>query len=722
MLTGMSNLLNRLFRRKSAAASAMVMHRQGQPAPRLTNIKALSTDGYAKNPDVFAAVNGITGNAKGIEWKLLKLSNRAARKGITPQQVRSTLHTAAKLGGKHGYMKKQRQLIKERVLVPIDTHALLDLLAQPNPLQDWSEFIESVLGHYCVTGNYFVNAVGPTDSTKPPQELWVLRPDKMKVIVGNQEQPVLGYKYGDGEGQTLPFESVLHGKTWNPLDDYWGMSPIMAAARRVDWSNAAEDWNLALVQSGGQPGGAVVVEGRLTPDQRSEMKEWVDEEYLGTKNVGRPLLLEGGMDWKTLSLTPQEAAWLDGQEHATRKIAHVLGWPSVLLGDSSDRTYSNYGEARKASYEEATLPKLDMLRNKLNTWLVPRFGPDLLLAYDTDDIEALQEDRDKLWNRIGAAEHLTINEKRLATGYAEHPGADVLLVPAMKIPVGGSKESTGKQDANPLLGKAIGLKTMEQKTAWWEAMQAQRERLTEAMEPLALDVLDAERDAVVKAIKSTGSPASAAIAAEKALSAHRSDWEDLVKRIYTVVGSAFASDVAANLSKQTSLPYGVTKDEVEDTWRNTILEYLATITETKSKIITETSMGQIRQALATGIADGESIPKLAARVGEVYDAGNPYRSKMIARTETIAASNLGSRAGAKATELPLLKEWLTTPGPRTRDSHRQAGAAYSIKPIEMDEAYVVGGSQLLFPGDSSLGAAASEVVNCRCTEVYQVAE
>lgn len=713
------------FRRKSAAAHGMVLHRQGQAAPTLTNMTALAKEGYGRNPDVFAAVNGITGNAKGIEWRLLKLTRRATRKGWTPQRVQKQLHVAQKLGGARAYRRKRALLVKHHVLEPVEEHALLDVLAQPNPLQDWSQFIESVLGFYCVTGNFFIDMVGPDNPSAPPRELWVLRPDRTRIVIGDAENPVSHYMYGPGQGQRREQEQVIHGKTWNPTDDFWGLSPIMAAARRIDWSNAAEDWNLALVQNGGQPAGAVMVEGNLNPDQRKEMREWVDTEYTGKDNVGRPLLLEGGMDWKQLALNPQEAAWLEGQEHATRKIAHVLRWPSVLLGDSSDRTYSNYGEARKASYEEATLPLLDLVRNLLNTRLVPRFGDDLILDYCIEDIEALQDDKTEAWKRIDESEELTFNEKRIAKGYESLPGLDVVLVPATKIPVGGTppaKDGT-KAGLEPAELRSIGFRTLDQKEAWWQVLEAERERIEERMTQLMQDVLDGELAVAMAAVRGASHEVSAGIAAERALEAYRPTWEQTIKQLYLSTAGVFATHVADSLTKDAGgLPYGVTKDDVEDEWQRIVLEYLSTVSATKSALISETSMSAIRAALAAGIAEGESIPQLANRISDVYDAGSSYRATMIARTEVVAASNLGNRAGAKATGLPLTKEWLASPGGRTRDTHAAAGSTYSADPIGLDDPFVVGGAQLMFPGDSSMGAPASEVVNCRCTEVYNVVE
>ncbi len=82
------------IRRKSAAAGAMVMYRTGQAAARTTSVNSIAKEGYTKNPDVYAAITGITTAAKGIEWGLLKLSNRGKQKGYTPESVRSVLATA----------------------------------------------------------------------------------------------------------------------------------------------------------------------------------------------------------------------------------------------------------------------------------------------------------------------------------------------------------------------------------------------------------------------------------------------------------------------------------------------------------------------------------------------------------------------------------------------------------------------------------------------------
>jgi HK97 family phage portal protein len=130
--------------------------------------------------------------------------------------------------------------------------------------------------------------------------------------------------------------------------------------------------------------------------------------------------------------------WLEGRKMSRVEICNVFQVPPELIGIQDQKTYSNYQEARKAFYTETVLPLMDRLCDDLNNWLVPVFGDNLILDYDKDEIEALQEDREKVWTRVQNANWLTVNEKRSATGYEEIDGGDVVLVPATLVPIQGA--------------------------------------------------------------------------------------------------------------------------------------------------------------------------------------------------------------------------------------------------------------------------------------------
>lgn len=141
-------------------------------------------------------------------------------------------------------------------------------------------------------------------------------------------------------------------------------------------------------------------------------------------NAGRPLLLEGGLDWKAMSLSPKDMDFLDAKHNAAREIALAFGVPPMLLGIPGDATYANYQEANRALWRDTILPLASRVGAALSQWLAPGYGGSLRLAVDSDRIEALSSDRAALWDRVTAAPFLTLNEKRIAVGYAPVEGGD----------------------------------------------------------------------------------------------------------------------------------------------------------------------------------------------------------------------------------------------------------------------------------------------------------
>ena len=153
---------------------------------------------------------------------------------------------------------------------------------------------------------------------------------------------------------------------------------------------------------------------------------------------------------------------------------------------------------------------------------------------------------------------------------------------------------------------------------------------------------------------------------------------------------------------------------VAASWEEEVAAELERTAGLKIGGMTASSRELLWRELRDGIAEGESIPELAARIQAAWDQAGPARATLIARTEVVAASNAGSQAGARLTGLALLKRWIATPGPRTRPAHAAAWGQQR----KLDEPYLVMGQQLKYPGDTSLGASARNVCNCRCAEGY----
>jgi HK97 family phage portal protein len=197
-----------------------------------------------------------------------------------------------------------------------------------------------------------------------------------------------------------------------------------AAAASIDIHNAAGGWNKALLDNAARPSGALVYAGppgaTLGAEQFERLKSELEASFQGSANAGRPLLLEGGLDWKPLSLTPKDMDFMEAKAAAARDIALAFGIPPMLLGLPGDNTYANYAEANRIFWRQTVIPLASRIAASVTHWLSPVYG-QVVLQPDLDRIDALSQERDALWARLGQAAFLTDDEKREAVGYSPLP-------------------------------------------------------------------------------------------------------------------------------------------------------------------------------------------------------------------------------------------------------------------------------------------------------------
>lgn len=310
-------------------------------------------------------------------------------------------------------------------------HPLLSLFANPNPNQSYGEYVEQVVGYLLISGNSYEEGVTATGNTV--RELYALRPDRMKVIAGADGVPS-GYEYAVG-GRRIrwdidgDFSPVLHRKFFNPIDDFYGLSPVEPAAFSIDVHNASGAYLKALLDNSARPSGALVSASDmpLGDDQFARLKAQLEEQHQGARNAGRPMLLEGGLDWKPMGFSPTDIGMLDVKNAAARDICLAFGVPPMLIGIPGDNTYSNYQEARLAFWEDTIIPLLSRIVQGWQGWLADPMG--VVIKPDLDQIPAIVEKRQTLWDMLGKSTVLTINEKREAMGYDALPDGDVLQSP-----------------------------------------------------------------------------------------------------------------------------------------------------------------------------------------------------------------------------------------------------------------------------------------------------
>jgi len=362
----------------SQVGRLMAVEGLGRPVWTPRDYGSLAREGYSRNPIVYRAVRMIAEAAASAPWLLYD---------------------------------GEREL---------DAHPLLALLRRPNPAQSGAVLMESVYGHLMVAGNAYLEVVA-IDGT--PRELFALRPDRMKVVPGPDGWPQ-AFQYTAGartvefvqEGDVPP---ILHLSLFHPSNDHYGFAPIEAAQTSLDIHNASGAWTKALLDNAARPSGALVYtgDGNLNDEQFARLKAELEDGYAGARNAGRPLLLEGGLDWKTMAMSPRDMDFIEAKREAAREIALAFGVPPMLLGIPGDNTYANYREATRAFWRQTVLPLVARTAQALGNWLGEAWAEELRLSYDADQIDALSAEREALWDRVAKADFLTRDEKRLAVGY-----------------------------------------------------------------------------------------------------------------------------------------------------------------------------------------------------------------------------------------------------------------------------------------------------------------
>jgi HK97 family phage portal protein len=304
--------------------------------------------------------------------------------------------------------------------------AMMDDAIAPlvNATSAGQSLLETMAAHLLLHGNSYVQVICGADDK--PAELFALRPDRITIEPDEKGWPV-AYAYRAGEHQTrfaaqdeMGRPTIIHIKAFHPTDDHYGLGCLGAAAKAVAVHNAAAQWNKALLDNAARPSGALVFDpgpdgSALSADQFDRLKAEMEASFAGSGNAGRPMLLEGGLKWQSMSMTPADMDFVALKAAAAREIALAFGVPPMLLGLPGDNSYANYKEANRALWRLTILP----LAGKILAGLSGALGAwwdDANLSVDRDQISALSEDRERLWAQVSAADFLSPEEKRAMLG------------------------------------------------------------------------------------------------------------------------------------------------------------------------------------------------------------------------------------------------------------------------------------------------------------------
>ncbi len=602
---------------------------------------------------------------------------------------------------------------------PIKGHAIEKLLKNPNPEFSGQDLIEVLIAHLELVGNALWQ---PIIVGKSVREVWPVFPDLVKPIPGEKPGEWLkGWNVTLSSGQQilLPPDQFIHFQQVDPGNPYWGISPLMAAARTVDTDNEAQDTQKITMQNRGVVDGVFTHEATMSEEQFEEARRQIRERFLDKSRRREPWVLGAGAKWNQMSITPVEMDFIASRLANLRAIAAAFGLDPWWLGDRSASTYNNVMEARKALYEDVVIPLLDDIRSTLNLKLAPIYGDGIFITYDLSGIPALREDFGQkveqaktLWAMGVPFEQIN---SRLKMGFEEFDGWGTGYLPISTVPATSTfapedetpEEASGESE--PPSRKLLNIETEEAKAAYWKAVDRRRIGWWGVASKKIRPLFEAEAKAVANALEKESDLDKLEAAAAREIQKLSTKWEESLASLLMAVVEDFGEDTAGNLGAE---PKSAEPSEVKwrfDPFSAASRAWISQHGAESVKTILATNLADVRAVILRGKEEDLAVTEIGRNIGQFYADRSAFKSMRIARTEVGAAAGFGQREAAKQSGVVQAKTWLSSRDSRVRDSH----AALDGEERGLNERYSNG---LMFPGDPSGDPASS--INCRCLETY----
>jgi len=419
----------------------------------------LARRGYAGNEIVFAAIELIATSASephivGRRWR--RASPQLQPGSREALRVQDEIHweTGRLLAKGHSYAEVNAALIRNGFITQVPDHPLVRILNNPNPFVSRGQLWSTITMDHRLAGNaYLLKARyqgGPLEGAVG--ELWRLRPDRVRIIPDRQKV-IAGYEYGfGGDKVILPPEDVIHFKTRNPFDDYYGMPPLLPIMGRLDIDAYMQGFLKTFFEHGQTgPGSILTVKTKLGDDAKTEIRERMQRQFGPGNWLGTMIIDNNETTYQQMGLNrglrdalPKE---IDAQTEA--RIAMVFGIPGSILGlliGYESSSYANKRADREVFWKITMAPLLSDLDDALNLSLVREFGGIDEVMFDLSDIEALQEEVDKRvgrWLKVLGGGGCSLEEFRDAVGLDPENLDGTFLIPANILPTHGDALGEG---------------------------------------------------------------------------------------------------------------------------------------------------------------------------------------------------------------------------------------------------------------------------------------
>jgi len=390
--------------------------------------------GYQTNATVYSIINLITKAATTIPLQVYEVKNVADSKR----------YKSMTSGYMDANVMHNARVLKGKAFNELQSHPLHELMERPNPAQSYNSWLTEVIAFGKLTGNRFIYGIGPETGGNANKftELYVLPSQNVEIVSGGIMEPVQGYKLQYNGTFEAPADSICHIKDFNPDYDgtgthLYGQSPLRAGLRSLTANNEALTTGVKYLQNQTARGILMSEEGDINEVQAQALKDKFRKQHQGSQNAGDIIITPSKLSWVNFGLPATDLALIEQYNSTVKDLCNIYNVPVQLLNNTDSATYNNMKEAKKALYQNAVIPELVKLRDELNRWLAPQYGPNIYIDFDYSAVPELQDELEKIVGQLSQAWWVSPNEKREAMYYGREDNVqmDDFFIPANLMPL-----------------------------------------------------------------------------------------------------------------------------------------------------------------------------------------------------------------------------------------------------------------------------------------------
>lgn len=580
----------------------------------------------------------------------------------------------------------QLELYKGDKEITENGHEILDLLYKVNPTMTKEDLFMGTQAYLDLDGNAYWFLARENEGKGKIREIWLLRPDKMNFAV-QKENPlqVAGYLYTQPDGKRIPFEpkEILHFKNFNPTANFpfphKGMGVVQACQWAIETDNEARNWNYSFFKNSAKPEGFLVKEGTgtISTDEYQRIKKMWTQEHQGSGNAYKPAILAGGLKWQDLTRSQKDMDFIEQRRFSRDEILAIFRTPKTVLGIVEDVNRAN-AEASNYVFASRTVdPLMKKIIGTLNEFLLPEFGEDLYLDYESP----IPADRTALIAEYtaGIDKWLTRNDIRTAEGLTPSENGNQIFGTLASVPIDEVKQPIKmarpvakrykrKSETAKMVDDFISKlpkkendkeenKQQLSETAIKNYTEIWKKQFDIETEPLKkklnLFLADQEKEVIANVIEET-----------KGLEEKEFKFKAIDDYLYNEQGAINTAIklITPNIKRyiktageQAILLTGI--DAAFDFSNPRVQKFIDQRAEYFAKTFNETTTEKLRKEIQAGLEENETTAQLSERVAKFYDGERNYRSERAARTEVSASSNFAAEEAYKQAGVKQM-QWL----------------------------------------------------------------